>query len=314
MFLPTSLLKHLGWAAALTLTACVKTEIVPETLEPQLRAEPASVSLTVGQTLQLSATYTDELGRDQSAQIQWNMATSAVASVSAGGLLTALTPGQAWAVALAPGGLADSTLVTVVQNENAVARVEISAAQTALNVEAALQFSAKAFNGKDVEVVGQATTWESTDPNVLTVNSDGLATGKNAGAASVTATIAGVKSLPYAVQVLPLGGASRMGTFVSSNGYSTKGTATLQQTAQALRLLLGSDFHASNGPKLGVYLAKTASGALNAQNSLSLGNLTQNDGAQEYAVPAGVSLQDYDYVVIYCIPFNVRFGSAKLGN
>lgn len=67
-----------------------------------------------------------------------------------------------------------------------------------------------------------------------------------------------------------------------------------------------------NGPMLGVYLAKTASGALNSQNSLKLDNLKSNNGMQTYPVPAGVGLQDYGYVVIYCIPFNVRFGTAGL--
>ncbi|MBK7939053.1 MAG: DM13 domain-containing protein [Lewinellaceae bacterium] len=95
-------------------------------------------------------------------------------------------------------------------------------------------------------------------------------------------------------------------------GYSVKGTATLQQSGLNLTLQLGGDFAASNGPMLGVYLAKTASGGLNAQNSLQLALLSANAGAQEYSVPAGTWLHDYDYVVIYCIPFNVRFGTAKL--
>ncbi len=305
---------HLGWAAVLTLTACVKTEIVPEILAPKLTVTPVTVSLTTGQTFALSATYTDEAAIDQSAQVQWRSSAPSIASVSTVGLVTAKIPGQIWAVALAPGGLADSTLVTVVQNENAVASVAVVAAQTVINIGATLQFSAKAFNSSNQEIGGQTVTWASTNDNVLSISATGLATGVGAGTASVTASVAGVNSLPLAIQVVPTNGISRTGTFMSSNGYSTKGAATLQQTANELTLILGNDFHASNGPQLGIFLAKNASGSLNAQNSLSLGNLEKNDGAQQYAVPAGVSLQDYDYVVIYCIPFNVRFGSAKLSN
>jgi len=314
MYLNRQFFKPLSWAALLTLAACVKTEIVPEILEPKLTVTPASVSLTVAQTFALSATYTDEAAIDQSAQVQWRSSTSSIASVSSIGLVTAKTPGQIWAVALAPGGLADSVLVTVVQNETAVARVEVMAAQTVFNIGATLQFSAKAFNSNNQELGGQTVTWASTDNNVLGISANGLATALGTGTASVTASVAGVNSLPLAIQVVPTNGVSRTGVFVSSNGYSTKGGVTLQQTANGLTLIFGTDFNVSNGPQLGVYLARTASGGLNAQNSLKLGNLDKNDGAQQYAVPAGVGLQDYNYVVIYCIPFNVRFGTAELNN
>jgi hypothetical protein len=300
--------------AVLALSACVKTEIIPETLEPKLGVLPASVSLTVSQTFQLTGTYTDEAGEDQSAQIQWNTADPSVASVSAGGLLTAKAPGQTWAVATASGGLADSTLVTVTSDPDAVAKVVITISQTVLTVGAMLQFSAKAYNNSDQELAGKIVTWASSNLNVLTVSASGLATGQTAGTASVTASVAGVKSLPSVIQVQPVGGSSRTGTFSGNMGYSVSGTATLQQTGNTLKLILNSNFQASNGPMLGVYLAKNASGALNSQNSLKLANLIQNSGTQEYNVPAGVGLNDYDYVVIYCIPFTVRFGTAQLNN
>jgi hypothetical protein len=85
----------------------------------------------------------------------------------------------------------------------------------------------------------------------------------------------------------------------------------LQQVGPDVRLVFGADFQASNGPQLGVYLAKTASGSLNSSNSLKLSNLLSNSGTQSYNVPAGVGLNDYNYVVIYCIPFTVRFGTAQ---
>lgn len=298
---------------ALVFGACVKTEIIPETLEPTLRVEPASVSLAVGQTRQLTGTYTDEAGEDQSAQVQWNTSVPDVASVTSGGLVTAVAPGQAWVVAAAD-GLADSTLVTVTDNVNAVAKVEITTAQTTVNVGETLQLAAKAYNGNDEEIPAPIVIWESSNTNVLTISANGTATGQNAGASSVTASVSGIKSLPVTFQVTQADGAARTGTFSGNMGYSVSGTATLQQTGSALQLILGSNFQSSNGPQLGVYLATTASGSLNSQNSLKLANLSSNSGMQTYNVPAGVGLNDYDYVVIYCIPFTVRFGTAQLGN
>lgn len=304
----------LSLLAVLALGACVKTEIIPETLEPALRVEPAAISLSIGQTRQLSGTYINELGENQSALVEWHSSAPAVASVSAAGLVTAVAAGQAWAIATAPGGLADSVLVTVAVNNNSVAKVVITTAQTSLGVGANLQLSAKAYNAANQELPSPNVNWTSANLAVLTVSASGIATGKSEGTSAVTASVNGVKSLPVTFQVTPAGGASRSGTFSGNMGYSVKGTATLQQTGAGLRLLLGSDFQSSNGPQLGVYLAKTASGSLNSQNSLKLANLLSNSGAQEYAVPAGVGLTDFNYVVIYCIPFNVRFGTAQLNN
>lgn len=305
--------KFLFFLTALVFSACVKTEIIPETLEPTLRVEPPSVSLAVGQTHQLTGTFTNEEGEDQSALIQWNTSAPDVVTVTPGGLVTAVAPGQAWVVAAAV-GLADSTLVTVTDNASGVAKVVITTTQATLEVGATLQLTAKAYNGNDEEILAPVVIWESSNTNVLTISANGIATGKNIGSVSIKASIAGVKSLPLVIQVTSSGGAARTGTFSGNMGYSVSGTATLQQAGSTLQLILGSNFQSSNGPQLGVYLAKTASGSLNSQNSLKLANLGSNSGMQAYNVPAGVGLNDYDYVVIYCIPFTVRFGTAQLGN
>lgn len=308
----SSFFKGIALLALLLPGACVKTEIIPETLEPVLRVTPASVSLAAGQMRQMSATFTDEAGQDQSALVGWRIANALVATVNTTGLLSAQTPGQTWAIASAPGGLTDSILVTVVQNDNAVANVVVQGGQNTLGVGATLQLSARVYNAAGEELFTQAVTWSTTNAAILSVDGSGLVAGTGAGTASAIATADGVGSLPFAIQVIPANGLSRSGVFSGNMGYSVSGTATLEQNSSGLKLVLGSDFQASNGPQLGVYLAKNASGGLNAQNSLKLDNLLQNSGMQEYAVPAGVALDDYDYAVIYCIPFNVRFGSAKL--
>lgn len=304
--------RRLVWSPLLLLAACVQTEIIPEILEPALSVSPATVALSPGEVATLAATYTDELGDSHPELVQWQSAAPLIAEVNSTGLVTANAPGQAWIVARAPNNLTDSVLVTVVQNNNSVARVEIDNAPATLTTGTTATLQARAFTMGNEELGGQIFTWASTNSTVLSVDASGKITGLNTGTAAVTATAAGVKSLPVEIQVLPAGGLSRVGQFSGNSGYSVKGTATLQQNGDELILTLGSDFISGNGPMLGVYLAKTASGGLNSQNSLKLDNLKSNSGMQVYPVPAGVGLQDYGYVVIYCIPFNVRFGTAML--
>ena len=304
--------KYLAWLPVLLPTGCIQTEIIPEVLEPKLTLSQAAISLTPGLSATLTGTYTDEMGEAHPELIQWQSAVPLVAEVNGTGLVTAKATGQTWIIASAPNDLTDSVLVTVVANDNAVARVEIGNPPATLQENASAPLQAKAFNMANQELTGQIFTWASSNSLVLGVDANGTVTGLSAGTAAIIATTAGVQSLPSEIQVLPVGGLTRSGQFSGNSGYTVKGTATLQQSGDDLTLVLGSDFMSGNGPMLGVYLTKTASGALNSQNSLKLDNLKSNNGMQTYPVPAGVGLQDYGYVVIYCIPFNVRFGTAGL--
>lgn len=293
-------------------SACIQTEIVPEVLEPKLQIIPSNVSLLLGDTFQMNGTYTDEAGKDVSHLLQWSSAGPSIVSVDDAGLLTALSSGQSWVIAEAPGGLADSALITVTADLDMVGTVEVSASQNTLEAGETMQLQARALNAVGEELAGKEIVWNSSNPGVLSVSQDGIATGLNPGLATVSASADGIMSLPFPIEVIPSGGLSRSGQFSGNSGYSVKGTATLRQEGAGLVLILESDFMSSSGPGLGVYLAKTASGGLNSQNSVSLGNLQSTNGMQQYAVPSSVSLADFDYAVIYCIPFNIRFGTAQL--
>lgn len=295
------------------LSACVETEIVPEVLEPALILNPKSVSLIVGQNTAIRATFTDETGTDRSSELQWRSANPTVASVATGGIVSALAPGQSWIIITAPGSVKDSTLVTVASNPNQVAKVEITAPQNSIVLGSTLQFSIKVQNMNGQDLTGKTITWASSNSTIVSINNTGLASGLAAGTAQITATVEGIASLPVTVEVTSnTSAAKRSGTFRGNSSYNVAGTAVLEQSGNGLKLRFEDNFRSSNGPQLGVYLAKNAPAVLTASNSISLGNLKSNSGKQEYTIPAGVKLTDYDFVVVYCIPFNVPFGYAKL--
>lgn len=292
----------------LFLSACIETEIVPETLEPILNLSPKQASLTVGQTAQLQASYTDEQNMDRSELLQWRSNTPSVAEVQAVGIVTAKAPGQTWVVAFVPGKAADSTLVTVVANPNSVALVDINVPQNTVQVGATIQFSATVRNASNGVIQGKNISWQSSNTAVLSINNSGLATAASAGTAQITATADGISSVPVTITVNAAGNASRSGNFQGNSGYNVSGKATLEPG----KLSFDGSFRSANGPGLRVYLAKTAPAVLTSSNSVKLGNLKSTSGAQDYEVPASVGLKDFDFVVIYCEPFNVPFGFAKL--
>lgn len=303
-------MRKLIYPLLLCFAACIQTEMIPEVLEPELTLGQTALSITLGQTNILTAIFTDEQRIDQSALITWSSTAPQTATVTPQGAVSGVSVGQAWAVASTPGNLRDSVLITVVANANAVASVEIVNPPANVSVGSTAIMQARVLNTAGQVLSGKTVQWISNNESIVSISQNGTATAMLEGTAQITASSEGVNSLPTTIMVQPLSGATVSGNFSGNGGYSVKGTATLRQTNNIMTLVLEDNFMSSSGPQLGVYLAKNASGSLNSQNSLFLGNLQKNTGMQTYAVPAGVALNDYGYAVIYCIPFTVRFGTA----
>jgi hypothetical protein len=105
----------------------------------------------------------------------------------------------------------------------------------------------------------------------------------------------------------------RAGSFVGVGDgiHNAEGEAKVipfqNENSNILRL---ENLRVTNGPDLYVYLAtdKTASDFVN------VGKLKANNGNQNYDIPAGTDLTNYDTVLIWCRPFSILFGSAELSS
>lgn len=105
------------------------------------------------------------------------------------------------------------------------------------------------------------------------------------------------------------------GSFEGRNDYAVAGEATFYELADGSRTLRFEDLEADNGPDLYVYLTSASGsdsdGAI-TDDFIDLGVLKGNIGSQNYELPADVDLERYDTVVIWCLRFNVGFGTADL--
>ena len=101
-----------------------------------------------------------------------------------------------------------------------------------------------------------------------------------------------------------------MGSFVGIGDgiHDAQGDVLIIESDDGSRFLRFENFKASNGPDLFVYLATDES----ANDFVNLGELKGNIGNQNYMIPPGVDLSNYDNVLIWCKQFSVLFGSAKL--
>ena len=93
-----------------------------------------------------------------------------------------------------------------------------------------------------------------------------------------------------------------------------KGGVTVRQDS----VFLGEDFEVGPGPKFHVYLVPKApiraSGDLAGQKFVDLGRLRAFKGSQRYQVPAGVDLETYQSVIIWCEQFSVLISPADLSS
>jgi len=95
-----------------------------------------------------------------------------------------------------------------------------------------------------------------------------------------------------------------MGTFGHPASGSVKVIENLNET-----IIRYEDFETINGPNLHVYLSKDIEG----KDFVDLGPIRGTKGNINYTVPEGVDLNEYRYVMYWCVPFAVLFNYADLG-
>ena len=106
--------------------------------------------------------------------------------------------------------------------------------------------------------------------------------------------------------VTPPGNPSFKGDFVSA-AHTTRGTASVNKDKTTLSL---TDFKTDSGPDLNIYLASGINNVTN--NYIDLGDIKGVNGDYNYDLPANVDYEQYKYVVVWCVDFNVNFGYAEL--
>lgn len=204
---------HKAGTATITATSEGKKDefgVVVEQGAPDQPAAVASLAMNIGsrtldpaQTVQLNAVVKDAEGNVLSERIiVWSSADPRIATVSPGGLVTAMAPGQTVIAASSEGKTAESRISVNQPKEIpkppvpvAVARVALIApANPSVTVGEALRLSAQSTDGEGNTLADRAMSWKSSDEGVARVGNDGSVTGVSKGTATITATSEGKTS------------------------------------------------------------------------------------------------------------------------
>jgi uncharacterized protein YjdB len=148
------------------------------------------VALVVGDRTQLKAILRDANGRPLAGRaVTWTSSTPGVAMVSSNGMVTAIAAGSATVTATSEHVSASAAVtVTLVP----VASVSVAPAGATIAVGATQQLTATARDLGGSVLTGRGVAWQSSNAAVVSVATDGLATARAAGTATITATFGGV--------------------------------------------------------------------------------------------------------------------------
>ena len=179
---------------------------------------PDSATLSaIGETVQLTATVYDSADQPiAGASVIWASSDPAVATVSAGGLVTAEASGAATITATS-GSASGTASVTVTlppeppppeppppEPPPPAARIVITPASATLTAEGnTVRLTATVYDGSDGIIVDAAVSWSSGDPTVATVSTSGLVTAVGNGTAEMTASTGGVSANTTISVILP---------------------------------------------------------------------------------------------------------------
>lgn len=185
-----------------------------------------------------------------------------------------------------------------------------------LEISDQYQFNVQYFNNigvvEDVDV-----TWQSSDITIVTVDSQGIATGIAEGVVTIKATVFNNDTIivedvneitvtPTETVVVPT---ERTGVIMTTSSYTLSGTFTMSEIEDTDNLLLSinSDYQAStNLPGLYLYLTNNPS---SINQALSLGPVNVFSGAHSYEIE-NVGINDYEYLLYWCEPFSVKVGEG----
>lgn len=100
---------------------------------------------------------------------------------------------------------------------------------------------------------------------------------------------------------------SPAGSITGTIGHPASGSVRIIE-ADGRTYVRYENYKTINGPDLFVYLSKD----LDAREFVSLGAIRGTEGNINYAVPEGVTVADYPYVLTWCRAFGVLFNYATI--
>lgn len=276
-------------------------------------------SLLVTETALLSIEAQNINGHSTTAgNVSWESLTPEIATINqTTGQITPVAPGNAIFQATADGVVSNRLTVSIGNDANAVATVEIFGNSTTLmsNESLTLRAEIKNFNG---DLLTGQVIWSSSNDAVATINSMGLVNSLSEGTVVFTATYQGISDT-YEIEVMDLSSQFRRGTLRRLT-YDTDGTVELELTSDNQLRLNFINFDQPDAlrlPGVVVYLANSDNASNAKATGLRINRVPQVSGNFTMMIPSSDPVGDFtkfSRVLIMCEPFTISMATAPFEN
>lgn len=166
---------------------------------------PTSPSVPKGATQQFTAigTYSDGTTKDLTSTVTWTSSKTTVATITTGGLATALAQGST-TIKAASGGISGTTAMTVMPG--VLISIAVTPASPTIPLGTTKQFTATGtYSDGSTQNLTSTAVWSSSAAGFASISSTGLATSHAVGATTITAssgTVSGETTLTVSPAVL----------------------------------------------------------------------------------------------------------------
>ena len=192
--------------------------------------------------------------------------------------------------------------------------LRITTQVTHIEINTTFQFETKYFNNVGQEEIVDAL-WTSADPSIIEITDTGLANALSAGTTQLSVQYTnGDIDLTETIDVTVgeetvIVQSNKSGTIAPSSFYELAGSFTIEATDNGILIDFANDYEASTAlPGLYVYLSNNANSIANAHEIAAVETFS---GAHSYEI-ANVGLDDFQYLVYFCKPFNVKVGDGEI--
>ncbi len=283
-----------------------------------ISSDNGSNEVIIGNTLLLTAVYIDRSGNQVAVDITWTSSNTNVATINQSGLITAISQGATTITALTVlegGTVSSARVINSINDPNQVAEIVINDGENNIMVGEmfTLQATARNISGDNLDNI--TFSWISDDNSIITINNNGLVTGISIGETAIRASYKDISSEDFIIAVeAAFISQKRIGTYISGRGTSTSGTLTLSESSgSSLTLRLNDDFTGAGipGPVLFLSNSPQVTAASSRIGQVISGDVSSHNN-QTFNI-SNVGLEDYDYVIYHCEPYNIVYGVFELG-
>lgn len=194
--------------------------------------------------------------------------------------------------------------------------LRISTLVDTIEINTSFQFESTYLNN-----VGREETvtpiWTSSNPDVISIDVNGLALANQIGSAIISVEYDdGNSILNDAIEVnvgetTVMTNTNRSGTIKTTSSYKLTGDFEIRSDGNDIILDIAENYEASTAlPGLYVYLTNNPN---TTSNALEIGKVTTFSGAHSYTIQ-NTEINDYNYVLYFCKPFNVKVGDGEISN